>query len=76
MDFIVGLPTGEGYNWVLVIEDRYSKCAIFITASKECFTQQAVHLFFKHAVKYWSLPQSIVSDRDTRFTGVILNGIV
>jgi len=69
MDFIVGLPTSEGYNWVLVIVGRYSKYATFIPAPKECSAEQAVHLFFKHVVKYWGLPKSIVSDRDTRFTG-------
>ena len=68
VDFIVGLPTSEGYNWVLVVADRYSKCATFILAPKECSAEQAAHLFFKHVVKYWGLPRSIVSDRDTRFT--------
>jgi len=64
----VGLPTSERCNWVLVIVDRYSKYATFIPASKECSAEQAAHLFFKHVVKYWGLPRSIVSDRDTRFT--------
>ncbi|KAL0378356.1 UNVERIFIED_CONTAM: hypothetical protein Sradi_3141100 [Sesamum radiatum] len=28
------------------------------------------HLFFKHIIKYWGLPKDIVSDQDSRFTGV------
>jgi len=63
------LPTSEEYNWVLVVVDRYSKYATFIPAPKECSAEQAAHLFFKHVVKYWGLPRSIISDRDTRFTG-------
>jgi len=61
MELIVGLPTSEGYNWVLVIVDRYSKYATFIPTPKECSTEQATHLFFKHVVNYWGLPRSIVS---------------
>jgi len=61
MDFIVRLPTSEGYNWVLVVVDRYSKYATFIPA----------HLFFKHVVKYWGLLRSIVSDRDTRSRDIL-----
>ena len=54
---------------MLVIVDWCSKYATFIPALKECSVEQATHLFFKHVVKYWGLPRSIVSDRDTRFTG-------
>jgi len=68
-DFIVGLPTSEGCNWVHVIVDRCSKYATFISTPKECSTKQAAHLFFKHLVKYRGLPRSIISDRETRFTG-------
>jgi len=70
MDFIVGLPTSDGYNWMLVVVDRYFKYITFIPAPKEYSAEQAARLFFKHVVKYWGLPRSIVvSDRDTRFTG-------
>ena len=68
MDFIMGLPTSDGCYWVLVVVDRYSKYSTFIPPPKECSAEQAAHLFFKHVVKYWGLPRSIVSDRDNRFT--------
>jgi len=70
MGFIVGLPTSEMCNWVLLVVDRYSKYAAFIFAPKECFVEQVSHLLFKHVVRYWGLPRSIVSDQDTRFTGL------
>ena len=69
MDFIMGLPTSEGRNWMLVVVDRYSKYTTFILALKECSTEQAAYLFFKHVVKYWDLVRSIVSDRDTTLCG-------
>jgi len=69
MDFMVGLPTSEWCNWALVVVDRYSKYATFILAPKECSTEQAAHLFFKHVVKYWGLPRPIVTNWDIHFTG-------
>ena len=69
MDFIAGLTTSEGYNWMLVIVDRYSKYATFIPTPQEYSAEQVAHLFFKHVVKYWGLSRSIVSDRDIGFMG-------
>jgi len=69
MEFIAGLPTSEGCNWVLVVVDRYSKYVTFIPAPKECSAEQVARLFFKYVVKYWILPRSIVSDWNTCFTG-------
>ncbi|KAL0411013.1 UNVERIFIED_CONTAM: hypothetical protein Slati_3691000 [Sesamum latifolium] len=39
-------------------------------APKHVTAEGTAHLFFKHIVKYWGLPRDIVSDRDSRFTGV------
>ncbi|CAL2264204.1 unnamed protein product [Prunus armeniaca] len=35
----------------------------------DCNAEEAAPLFLKHVVKYWGIPKSIISDRDTRFTG-------
>ncbi|KAL0402123.1 UNVERIFIED_CONTAM: Transposon Tf2-12 polyprotein [Sesamum latifolium] len=55
---------------IIVVVDRLSKYATFITAPKHVTTEGMAHLFFKHIVKYWGLSKDIVSDRDSRFTGV------
>ncbi len=69
MDFIVGLPKSDGFASIFVVVDRFSKYATFIPATKECPAEEAARLFLRHVVKYWGVPQSIISDRDARFTG-------
>ena len=68
MDFISALPKSDGCGSIMVVVDRFSKYGTFIPALRDCTAEQAAKLFFKHVVKYWGLPRSIVSDRDPRFT--------
>ncbi|CAL1380625.1 unnamed protein product [Linum trigynum] len=69
MDFIIGLPKVEGCGSIMVVVDRFSKYGVFIAGPKDMTAEDAARLFFKHVVKYWGIPVSIVSDRDGRFTG-------
>ncbi|CAL5371561.1 unnamed protein product [Camellia sinensis] len=69
MDFISGLPKVNGMRSVMVVVDRFSKYAVFIPAPHACPADVAADLFYKYVVKYFGLPEDIVSDRDTRFTG-------
>ncbi|RVX08271.1 Transposon Tf2-12 polyprotein [Vitis vinifera] len=69
MDFIIGLPKSEDSDSIIVVVDRFSKYATFITASTDCTAEETARLFLKHIVKYWGLPKFIISDRDLRFTG-------
>ncbi|XP_022760023.1 uncharacterized protein LOC111306411 [Durio zibethinus] len=73
----------QGYYWpqmrqdvgnlgaILVVIDRFSKYATFIPALKYCTAEDTARLLFKHVVKYWGLPQNIVSDRNPKFTGAV-----
>ncbi|KAL0287106.1 UNVERIFIED_CONTAM: Transposon Ty3-I Gag-Pol polyprotein [Sesamum angustifolium] len=65
-----GLPKVGDLGSIIVVVDRLSKYATFIAAPKHFTAERTTHLFFKHVVKYWGLPKDIVSDRDSRFTGV------
>ncbi|CAL8167714.1 unnamed protein product [Prunus armeniaca] len=68
MDFIVSLPKSEGCGSILVVVDRFIKYATFIPTLADFNVEEAARLFLKHVVKYWEIPKSIISDRDTRFT--------
>ena len=69
MDFIVSLPKSEGFGSIMVVVDRFSKYATFIPAPTDCTAEEAARLFLRNVVKLWGVPESIVSDRDPRFTG-------
>ena len=69
LDFITSLPRVGELGCILVVVDRFSKYATFIPTPKYCSAEDTAQLFFKHVVKYWGLPENIVSDRDPRFTG-------
>ena len=69
MDFITHLPKVGDYETILVIIDRFSKYATFVPTTKQCSAELTAQLFFKHIVKLWGVPTSIVSDRDGRFIG-------
>ncbi|KAL0463297.1 UNVERIFIED_CONTAM: Transposon Tf2-11 polyprotein [Sesamum latifolium] len=69
MDYISELPKVGDLGSIIVVVDRLSKYATFTAVPKHVTTEGTAHLFFKHIVKYWGLP-SIVSDRDSHFTGV------
>ncbi|KAL0401933.1 UNVERIFIED_CONTAM: hypothetical protein Slati_4223200 [Sesamum latifolium] len=70
MDYIFGLPKVGNLGSIIVVVDRLSKYATFIVVPKHVTAEGIAHLFFKHIVKYWGLPKDIVSDQDSRFTGV------
>ncbi|KAE8690049.1 hypothetical protein F3Y22_tig00110929pilonHSYRG00045 [Hibiscus syriacus] len=75
LDFISRLPRVGDLGSILVVVDRFSKYATFIPASKYCSTEETAKLVFKHVVRYWGIPQSIVIDRDGRFIRKFWKGL-
>jgi len=68
MDFIVGLPKSNGYTKIWVLVERFSKMAHFIPLRAEEQIKELALTYVKEIWHHHELPESIVSDRDTRFT--------
>ena len=69
MDFVSGFPlTQQKHDFVSMIIDRITKSAHFIPFRIDYFMDRLVGLYVKEIVRLHSVPLSIVSDRDPRFT--------
>jgi Integrase zinc binding domain len=69
MDFLGPLPkSANGNEIILVIIDRLTKMAHFIPTVRNYTSQIVADLFIKNVFRYHGLPESIVSDRDSKFT--------
>ena len=75
MDFIVNLPWSEGYNAIFVMVDRLTKHASFIPVTTGLDTGGFALLFVKHIVCKFGLPESIITNRDPRWTTDFWKGI-
>ncbi|KAF1327941.1 Pol protein, partial [Globisporangium splendens] len=69
MDFVFGFPEDKTRNTgVVVFVDRLSKMVHVAPVRKHVTAQETACLFLEHVFRYHGLPESIVSDRDPRFT--------
>lgn len=68
-DFITHLPTTRaGHDAITTYVDRFTKRVHFIPSSSAATAEDIARDFYDHIFKYHGLPDSIVSDRDPRFT--------
>ncbi|GJV76534.1 hypothetical protein Tco_1508118 [Tanacetum coccineum] len=71
MDFITKLPkTTNGYNTIWVIVDCLTKSAHFLPMRETDPMERLMKLYMKKVVTRHSVPVSIISDRDDRFTSL------
>ena len=73
MDFILSLPEVDSYNSIWVIIDRLTKRAHFIPikmGSDESSAKACAVLFRKEYQRLHGIPETIISDRDCRFTSI------
>ena len=75
MRFIDGLPPSEGNDKILVKVDRLTKFAHFMAIKKTDTAKQIAEVFCKNVYKLHGFPKFIVSDKDAKFNGKILEGI-
>ncbi|TYK16028.1 uncharacterized protein E5676_scaffold32G00230 [Cucumis melo var. makuwa] len=67
MDFIEGLPKARGMNVIMVVVDRLSKYAYFVTMKRPFSAKQVAIEFIDKIVRRHGIPKSIISDRDKIF---------
>eukprot|EP00253_Pinus_taeda_P006376 PITA_06376 len=68
MDYMSGFPsTKHGNDCVFVVVDRFSKMAIMAVCKKNITTEATAKLFFERVWVHFGIPQSIISDQDSRF---------
>ncbi|GJT31444.1 putative mitochondrial protein [Tanacetum coccineum] len=70
MDFIDGLPPSGGKTVIMMVVDRLSKYAHFISMAHPYIANQVAQAFMDNVYKLHGLPNTIVSDRDKVFTSL------
>ncbi|CAG8696304.1 17399_t:CDS:1 [Dentiscutata erythropus] len=68
MNFIVDLPSSAGFDSILVVVDRLTKMAHFITCNKSINAKQTALLVLQEIVRLNGIPEEIVSDKGPQFT--------
>ncbi|GKA18255.1 putative reverse transcriptase domain-containing protein [Tanacetum coccineum] len=69
MDFITKFPrTGCGHDAIWVIIDRLTKSAHFLPIREDFKMDKLARLYLNEIVAMYSVPVSVISDRDSHFT--------
>jgi hypothetical protein len=68
MDYMLDIPsTKHGNECVFVVVERFLKMPIMMACKKNITTQATTKLFFERVWVHFGIPQSIISDQDSRF---------
>ena len=79
MDFITNLPESGGFNAVFTCVERHTKLVRVTPCRMGESSLDAggvARLFFDRIVRDFGVPQTIVSDRDPRFTGAFWEALM
>ena len=70
MDFVGGLPISrKQHDYLYVVMDRLSKMCLLMPCKKTITDEKITELYFQHVWVHFGFPNSIVSDKDSKFIG-------
>ena len=70
MDFVTAMPIGSSdFDAFTTITDKFTKVVTIYGCRKDDGAEMTADRFYNHYYLRYGLPQAILSDRDTRFTG-------
>jgi len=68
MDFIERLQPSDKYSIILMVIDRLTKYAHFISITHPYTTSRVTLVFAQNVIELYRLPENIVLDRDSIYT--------
>ena len=72
LDFVGPLTMSrQGHNFLLVVVDRFTHRCVLIPTTSTVSAAQTATLLINNVIKLFGFPETILSDRDTRFTSQI-----
>jgi len=75
MDFVVNLPWSGDFNAIFIVVDRLTKHASFIPTTTGLTAEEFRELYIHHIRCQFGLPESIMMDRDPRWTSDFWKGV-
>lgn len=76
MDLITQLPKSKnGYDAIVVFVDKLTKMVHYVATTTDVTAPKLAELFMREVVRLHGIPDSILSDRDPRFTGKFWNAL-
>jgi len=76
MYFITNLPESDVYDAVMTAVCKLSKRSAYIPTYTSTTATDTSNLFFLNIVRYYGLPQVIISDRDPKFTATFWQSLM
>ncbi len=70
MDFLGPFPETDGFNYLWVVVCRLTGHAHLVPVNTKTTATELSFVYLKEIVRHHGLPESIVSDRDSKFTSV------
>ncbi len=76
LDFVTDLPPSDGFDSILVVVDRLTKMAHFISCKKSINAEETAELVLINIVRLHVLPKDIVSNRGPQFVAKFWNSMM